>query len=266
VKVRCQDIGIEVSEWGQGEPLVLVHGLGEDHRAWNGLVPLLAGHRRLIACDVRGHGGTPLGEADGTLGQLGADLLALLQALGLGWADLCGFSLGGTIVLRAAIDAPDRVRRLVAVATSSRVGRTARQWYEDRAEQADRGAAALHPYLEEDTRLQFAGAPGAAADQWLLRRQATADPRGFANACRAMGRLHDEPLDAELHRITAPALVVAAERDQLCPPHAGRAVAAAIPGAELAVVPGCGHPVAVERPEELSRILLDFLARAAQER
>jgi 3-oxoadipate enol-lactonase len=206
------------SEWGGGEPLVLVHGLRDDHGAWSAMLPWLAPHRRVFACDLRGHGETSLGSAGGTLAQLAGDLVAFLDAVGLERADLCGFSLGGTIVLRVAIDHPERVGRLVPVATSSRVGRAAVAWYEEQASQAE-GA-------------------------------------GHANACRAMARLGTEPLDPELHRIQARTLVVAAERDELCPPRAGAIIAAGIPGARLRVVPGAGHHVAQERPEELSRAVL----------
>src|SRR5262249_5075822 len=82
--------------------------------------------RRVIAYDLRGHGQSTLGVPDGTLTQLAGDLVALLDALELERPDLCGFSLGGTVVLRAAADHPERVRRLLPVATSSRVGRGAR--------------------------------------------------------------------------------------------------------------------------------------------
>src|SRR5262249_35625983 len=78
-------------------------------------------------------------DADGTLAQLGGDLVALLDALDLGRADLCGFSLGGTIVVRVAIDYPERVGRLVPVATSSRVGRAAAAWYDGQARQGGAG-------------------------------------------------------------------------------------------------------------------------------
>jgi pimeloyl-ACP methyl ester carboxylesterase len=206
------------SEWGRGEPLVLLHGLRDDHRAWSWVLPWLAPHRRVIACDLRGHGETSLGSPDGTLAQLAGDLVAFLDAAGLERADLCGFSLGGTIVLRVAIDHPERVGRLVPVATSSRVGRAAVAWYEEQA--------------------------------------GLADGPGHANACRAMARLGTEPLDPELHRVEAPTLVVAAERDELCPPRAGAIIAAGIAGARLRVVPGAGHHVALERPEELGRAVL----------
>lgn len=259
MNVVCAGLPVRVSEWGRGEPLVLAHGLGEDHRVWRGVVPHLALTRRVIAYDLRGHAETAPGELAATLAQLGSDLVALLDAMELDQADLCGFSLGGTVVLRAAIDAPRRVRHLVPVATSSRVGAAAAAWYRERAELADRGLHALEPVLEQETRQLLHDAPEALAGYWLLRRQAVSDPRGFANACRAMARLHDEPLDPELGAVEAPALVIAGERDPLCPPRAAEIVAGAIPGARLKVVQGSGHLFPVERPAELSRLLLDFL-------
>jgi pimeloyl-ACP methyl ester carboxylesterase len=252
----CRDIEVAWFEWGRGEPLVLVHGLADDHRAWRRTLPWLAMRRRVIAYDLRGHGQTALGSPDGTLEQLAGDLVALLDAIGLERADLCGFSLGGTIVLRAAADHPGRVGRLLPVATSSRVGRAAAPWYAERARLADEGA--LQPVLERDTREQLAGAPDELADHLAIRRQSTADPRGFANACRAMARLHAEPLDADLGRVRAPTLVIAAELDPLCPPRAGEIIAAGIPGARLEVVPGSGHQVELERPAELSRAILSL--------
>jgi pimeloyl-ACP methyl ester carboxylesterase len=254
VRAACRDIEVAWFEWGRGEPLVLVHGLADDHRAWRRVLPWLTVRRRVIACDLRGHGETTLGSPDGTLAQLSGDLVALLDALDLERADLCGFSLGGTIVLRTAIDHPDRVGRLVPVATSSRVGRAAAPWYEERARLADEGR--LADVLERDTREQLAGAPDELADHLTIRRQSTADPRGFANACRAMARLGAEPLDPDLGRIQAPTLVVAAELDALCPPRAGEIIAAGIPGARLEVVAGSGHQVELERPADLSRAIL----------
>ena len=260
VRAACNDLDVAWFEWGRGDPLLLVHGLADDHRAWRKVLPWLAADRRVIACDVRGHGQTSLGNPDGTLAQLGGDLVALMDVLDLERADLCGFSLGGTIVMRAAIDHPERVRRLLPVATSSRVGRTAAPWYEARARLALEGAERLHPVLEQDTREQLAGAPEELADHWRIRRQSTADARGFANAAQAMARLHREPLDPELARVTAQTLVVAGERDPLCPPRAAEIVAGAIPGARVEVLAGAGHQVALERPEELSRLVLAFLA------
>ena len=262
MKAACRDIETTWFEVGRGPVMVLVHGLADDHRAWRRLVPHLAQDHRLLMYDLRGHGQSTLGEADGTLQQLSDDLVALMDAVGLEEADLVGFSLGGTLVMRTAIDHPERVRRLMPVSTSSRVGRVAAEWYAERARLAGEGVEALWPALEEDTRLQFVNSPADFADHFRMRLEATADPRGFGNACRAMAGLGSAPLDPELGRIAAPALVVACDRDELCPPRAGEIIVQGIAGSRLEIVAGSGHQVEVERPAELAALIHGFLSAA----
>ena len=240
--------------------MVLIHGLADDHRGWRRALPRLMLDYRVILYDFRGHGASSLGQPDGRLAQLAGDLAALLDALELERPSLAGFSLGGTIAMRFAIDYPDRLDRLMPVATSSRVGRAAAEWYVERAGLADKGADALLPHLEEDTREQFKTAPELAAEHMRIRRQSVADPRGYANACRAMTRLREEPLDPELAQIKAPTLVIAGAEDHLCPPKAGEMIAAGIEGARMEVIPDCGHQIPAQEPDRLAKLMLEFLA------
>lgn len=263
-KVRSADIETAWYEVGRAAapgspPLVLVHGLADDHRAWRMVLPRLAMRHRVLLYDNRGHGGSSLGEADGTLGQLGGDLVGLLDALEIERAHLCGFSLGGTIVMRAAIDHPERVARLLPVATSSRVGRAAAEWYGARAEMVRGSAPDLRAALEEDTRAVYANAPEQFADGWLIRSQSTADPRGYGNACAAMAALASQPLDPELPRIQAETLVVCADLDRNCPPRAAEIIRDGIPGSRLELIEGSGHPIPVEKPDQLASLILGFL-------
>lgn len=259
MRVRSGDLEVSVHEWGSGPPLLVLHGLGDDHRALRGLVAGLSARHRVVAPDLRGHGGTSLGHPEGSVGQLATDVVALLDTLGLDRVDLAGFSLGGTIALQVAIQVPDRVRRLVGIATSSRVGRAALIWYQDRARAAESGAAALRAALAEDVVTLFLPGSPLIDDHLRLREEATADPRGFANACRANIALAEAPLDPALPRITAPTLLVAARQDPLCPPRAAEIVAARIPGARLEVVDGTGHEIPLERPEALAGRVLEFI-------
>jgi pimeloyl-ACP methyl ester carboxylesterase len=185
--------------------------------------------------------------------------VALLHALEVERAHLCGFSLGGTIVMRTAIDHPERVARLVPVATSSRVGRAAAEWYAARAAMVRSGAAELRETLQQDCRDVYANAPEEFADGWLIRSQSTADPLGYGNACAAMAALNAEPLDPELPGVRAPTLVVCADQDPLCPPRAAEIIRSGIPGSRMELIEGAGHPVPVEKPEQLARLILDFL-------
>lgn len=262
MRIHSRDVEIACYEWGRGEPLVLVHGLADDHRAWRKVLPWLTLDRRVISYDVRGHGQTPIGDADGTLRQLAHDLVVMLDAVGLERVDLCGFSLGGTVVMRTAIDHPERVRRLLPVATSSRVGSAVVEWYGERAQLAEQGTEHLWPALEADTRAQLENAPAEFDDHWRIRLESTADPRGYGNGCRAMARLSTEPLDPELGRIQAPTLVIAAELDRNCPPRAGQIIVDRVPGARMLVIPGSGHQVEVEKPAELSAAILAFLGQS----
>src|SRR6266550_1060044 len=103
MRSRCNDIDVAWHEAGRGEPLLLIHGLGDDHRAWRRAVPDLMLHHRVLMYDLRGHGETSQGAANATLRQLGDDLVALLDAIQLPRTHIAGFSLGGTIAMRTAI-------------------------------------------------------------------------------------------------------------------------------------------------------------------
>ena len=263
MRARCNDLEVAWFEVGRGDPLILVHGLGDDHRAWRRTVPDLMVRRRVILYDLRGHGETSIGAPDGTLRQLGDDLVALMDAIGVARADVAGFSLGGTIAMRAGIDHPSRVRGLALVATSSRVGRAAAEWYTQRVGMVDSNDPRLRDTLATDTADVYAEAPGELEEGLLIRRQSTADPRGYRNACAAMASLNANPLDPELGAIKAPTLIVASDRDRHCPPKAAEIIAAGIKHARLEVFAAAGHPIPVEKPCELARSINSFLAEIA---
>ena len=237
-------------EVGRGEPVVLVHGLGDDHRAWRRVVAPLMLTRRVVLYDLRGHGGSPLGEdADGSLAQLGGDLIAVLDEAGIERATIAGFSLGGTIAMRAAVDAPDRVSALALIGTSSRVNSAARGWYEERAALVDDDDPDLRKTLDKDTEDVYANRPEEIEAGLRIRRESTADPRGFANACRAMASLR---LDDEIAAIKQPTVLVAGDKDQHCPPRASEIIAEKIEGSTVRVLQDTGHPLPVERPQEVA--------------
>jgi pimeloyl-ACP methyl ester carboxylesterase len=247
-------------EVGRGDPVVLVHGLGDDHRAWRRVVAPLMLSRRVVLYDLRGHGGSPLGDADGSLAQLGADLVEVLDDAGLERAVIAGFSLGGTIAMRAAVDAPERVAALALVGTSSRVNKAAREWYAERAAMVERDDPELRKTLDGDTEDVYRNRPEEIEAGLRIRRESTADPRGFANACLAMASLNERPLDDELGAIAVPTVIVAGDNDQHCPPRASEIIAEKIPGSSMRVLEDTGHPLPVERPDEVAEAILGLEA------
>ena len=260
MRARTGDIETAWFEIGRGPPLVLIHGLADDHRLWRKTVPDLALRHRVILYDVRGHGQSSVGDADGTLRQLGDDLNLLLEAIGLERTGVAGFSLGGTIAMRLAIDHPEKVDVLFPVATSSRVGSSAAQWY---AERAARGNVELKATIDRDTVDAYHISPGELDEGLAIRRQSTADPAGYRNAATAMAGLRAKPLEPELVKIGARTLIVCADLDQHCPPRAGEIIAAGIPDSTMEIITGSGHMLPAERPGELAALVVGFLREAA---
>lgn len=229
---------LAVSQSGNGQPLVLLHGWGLNGGVWDTLVPLLAPQYRCVVIDLPGHGASPA--VDGGLEGWAAACLeaAPPRALWLGW------SLGGMVALAAALQAPAAVAGLRLVATTPRFV-TAPDWPQAVAPETLADFAAE---LESDWRgtvekflvLQTLG--GAASKTVLRALRATllaADSagRGLAAGLRI---LECVDLRARLGEVRAPAQVLAGARDRLTPPAAGRALAAAL-DAPFTAMAGAAH-------------------------
>lgn len=113
-RLRVNGVEIAYSAGGEGKPLLLLHGFPQTRALWAKVVPLLAQGRRVIAADLRGYGASskPEGVAAYSFREMGADMLALMQALGHDRFDLAGHDRGGRTAHRMALDAPERIRRI----------------------------------------------------------------------------------------------------------------------------------------------------------
>jgi pimeloyl-ACP methyl ester carboxylesterase len=256
--LRLGDIDVAVRSVGTGPRVVLVHGLAQDRSCWEPQFRDLTGHQ-VIAYDVRGHGGTSLGDADGTAAQLGSDLVALLEAVG---PSICvGFSLGGTIVLWAAAQRPDLIPAAMVVATSSVVGRAAQASYLERIERVRAGGrAALEQMLRDDSHAALANADRDVQAIVARRVQAVGDGAGYCNGAAAMARVRDEPINDLLDRIAAPVEVVGGELDQFCPRRAADIMLERLPNASYVELPGVAHLMTDDDPAALTAAIQRFLA------
>jgi 3-oxoadipate enol-lactonase len=257
--VAIGDTRVAYTAAGDGPPVVLVHGLAEDRRSWAPQQRDLTAWRT-IAYDLRGHGATPLGDGDGSLAQLGGDLVGLLELIGEP-ASVVGFSLGGTIVLWAAAERPDLVRNAVVFGTSSIVGRAAAAWYAERIALVRTGDRdAIRRALREDTAAAVAGAVD--VDALAERRlEAIGDGAGYMNAAQAMASLHDEPLTPRLAAIECHVDVVGGEHDAFCPRKAADVIVDALPHASYHEIEATGHLMNAEAPEAVTSMLNGTLER-----
>jgi len=257
-RVQLGDLEVGFRAAGEGRAVVLVHGLAQDHGMWAAQQRQLTDYRTL-AYDVRGHGATGLGEPDGTLAQLGGDLIAFLERFGP--ASCVGFSLGGTVALWTAAERPDLVTDVLALATSSVVGRRAAAFFEERIELfGGTDEDEIRAALEEDTRGQLAGSDVDVQAVLADRLRAIGDRRGYINGARAMAAINAEPLNDRLERIRCPVLVVSGADDEFCPRRAAEIMLEHLRHGRFQELPNVGHLVTDQDPDAVTEVIGGWLA------
>jgi pimeloyl-ACP methyl ester carboxylesterase len=225
-------------EHGSGEPLVLLHGGVAGSEIFAPILPALAAGRRVITPDLQGHGRT--GESDRPLrvGLLAGDVAALIEQLGLERADVLGYSLGGAVAFRLAVEHPERVRRLILVSIA----------YKRTGSHPEVVAAfdAFSPEMAEPMKAspayRYYAEHAPQPDDWGEHIAKTSE----------MLKLDDDWTD-DVAKIAAPTLLVFADADSIRPDHIvdfyGRLGGGlrdpgwdgAHPGNQLAILPGTTH-------------------------
>lgn len=242
---------------GRPEAPVFVLGpaLGTTTELWRGQISGLSEQLRVIRYDHRGHGESPVPPGPYSLADLGGDVLALLDRLGLERVHLGGMSLGGMVSMWVAANAPGRVDRLVLMCTAARLG-PPEMWTERAAVARTEGVEALADgALARWVPDGFARArPDVVAE---LRAMLTATPaEGYAGCCAAIEHMDLEP---DLPRIEAETLVIAGLADQATPPSHAERIAAGILNARLELIGGAAHLANVARPELITELITGFL-------
>jgi 3-oxoadipate enol-lactonase len=235
--------------------LVLGSSLGTTAAMWDPQVPSLARRFRVLRYEHRGHGGSPAADGSYTIAELADDVLALLDDHGVTSFRYAGLSLGGMVGMELAARVPERVERLALLCTSAMLGPP--EFWAARAEAVRAGGmeAVADGVLARWFTPAFAEAsPDVVA--WLRGMLVSTAPAGYAGCCDAIGGMD---LRGRLGAIRAATLVVAGAEDPATPPDHGRAIADAVPGARIEVVPGAAHIANVERPGEVTDLLLAHL-------
>ncbi|MCH7820912.1 MAG: alpha/beta fold hydrolase [Proteobacteria bacterium] len=244
------------------ETVVLIHGLSETRDVWSRQVAALQSSMHVLAYDVRGFGSSPTGAADGTVRQFADDLAQFLSAHAAAPAWLVGFSMGGVIAQRFALDFPELSKGLVLIASSCTVGRGGQEFFKNRIEAVETGGlASLAKTNDADARSCFWTDNEDLINEYSdLRTGAVIDPLGYLNACHAMLGIAAEPLTDQIAAIRQPTLVISGEHDPYCPPKAAAMISKAIPGAELLVIDAVGHCLQFEASDTLNQAIADFVS------
>jgi pimeloyl-ACP methyl ester carboxylesterase len=260
---------LHVIERGEGRPLVLLHGITLAASIWAPQLHQLAGSEaapgfRVIACDLRGHGGSTAGTAGYGLQVLGDDLATLLEELDLRGALVAGHSMGGMTLMRFCGDHPDVLdERVAGVAFLATAASTplhplllsrATALGARLIDRLDRGDPMPRRAGDNDLslmmcRLAFGKRPSAAAVEQVRACVEAMDDDALGRS--GVGLL-DHDVRETLGELDKPALIMVGSRDVLTPVRSARAIARLLPDAQFRIVPEAGHQLMQERPDEVA--------------
>ncbi|MDR5710083.1 MAG: alpha/beta fold hydrolase [Armatimonadota bacterium] len=276
-RIPTGEVPVRFLEAGSGPPVCLLHGadFGSAELTWRPTLSLLAERFRVIAPDLPGHGHTPpLPGAPATEAYV-RWFRTFVDALRLDRVALMGLSLGGAISLGFALQNPDRVSRLVLVASYGLMRRVPLHALAYRLVRIPalttllaRLRASGNPFLLHLGLRWIVADPGALPLDLLREVRDAMQKRGgkslfYAWLATELDRktVRTCYLD-RLPELRVPTLLLHGDRDRLVPVGSAREAVRRIPHARLVVFPGCGHWVPRERPEEFHRELIAFLERA----
>jgi pimeloyl-ACP methyl ester carboxylesterase len=255
---------------GQGEPLLLVPGLGLDHTYYRLGEPLLRESFETILVDPRGIGKSRKDVVDYTAELWADDFAAMLDAIGISSAHVLGSSLGGAVALAMGVRHPAKVKSLIPVGAFTELTRSVELNYALRKKliakigMGDEMAEFMglwimtRDFIETD-----AGEKVLESTKQNVKNNSPELYARFLDAILRMGRRtpgHAEPeLTARLRSIRAPTLVLCADNDHFIPTHLSKVIGEAIPGALYQEIPGGGHIPFIEKPRETARAVVDFI-------
>ncbi|HEY5526041.1 MAG TPA: alpha/beta fold hydrolase [Candidatus Anoxymicrobiaceae bacterium] len=246
-RVRAGDIDIYYQVYGEGDPVLLLHGGFTASESWAPQIQYLARDHMVIAMDSRGHGRTTLGTMPMTYRQLGRDAAALIDRLGVAPVHVAGESDGGIAALALALERPELLQSMVLLGTSFNTDNyspVARETIKD----------FLNPY--SPAVLFVRG----------LHRMINPERSSWQSFFRRMGEMWLTLPDfttEELGRIQTPTLVIGCDHDEFLshsddPLAVFKETAGAMPNARLVTIPGGTHTVNLEMPATVNNMIGDF--------
>ena len=247
---------LHFEEYGQGTPLILMHGLGSSTLDWEMQITDLAARYRVIVPDVRGHGRSDKPHERYSIAGFSADLVALIEHLNLAPAHLVGLSMGGMIGFQLAVDHPQLLRSLCIVNSGPEVKLRSRadywQWFKRWSLARVLGLATIGQALGRNL---FPKPEQAELRQKMAERWAKNDKRAYLASFDA---IVGWGVKERLSRIPCPTLIVSADHDYT-PVAQKEAYVKLLPHARLVVIDDSRHATPLDQPHRFNQTLLEFL-------
>jgi len=266
MRAELQDVELHYELTGNpaGRTIAMTHGIGGSGEIWSAVAQGLGDRYQILTWDVRGHARSSRPAAGYSIAQFAADLAGLLDHLGIPDAVIMGTSMGGTITQRFILDFPAKAAAAVIMSTSSEVNDAGRQRWEAQADFI--AANGMRAFIErgrpaEQTAQYLAEHPEIVAAE---ERRIANNPDGavYAQIARAVAFYN---FTGELEQVRIPTLVMVGDQDAMTPPGGSVIISRRIPDAELQILPGLGHGLDQQDPQQVVQLVGEFLARRLPE-
>ncbi len=259
-KAAVNDIEIHYEMQGEGDPVMLLTGLGGAGKGWGPQIPIFTKEFLTIVPDHRGAGQSTFADDGYTIEQHASDMAETLRLLDCGPAHIVGSSTGGAIGVVMALDHPDVVRSIVVCSSWAKTDDFFRQQFEVRKRTLrDSG---IEAYQQANTLFLFA--PTYVRDHYDDVREwcemVSAAPADVEVMVKRIDMIIAHDQLGRLGDVGKPTLVIVGKEDFCTPPYFSEQLAGAIPGAELAILEG-GHFFYKERPEEFYQRVREFVRK-----
>lgn len=256
--LHANGIDIYYERIGEGQPILLIHGLGSSSRDWEMQIPSFSKQYQVISFDLRGHGQSQKPSGPYTMSLFAKDTAELVKSLGLAPVHVVGISLGGMIAFQLALDHPELIKSLVIVNTGPEVVvRTMKDRWQVFFRFAIVYLLGMRKMGEVLSKRLFPKDEQASLRQLFVEHWAENDTQAYLNTLRA---IVGWSVTDQIHKINLPTLVVAAEHDYT-PVSAKEAFVSKMPRAKLVVVENSRHATPVDSPEKFNEIVLSCLSK-----
>ncbi|MGH7494651.1 MAG: alpha/beta fold hydrolase [bacterium] len=247
---------------GQGLPVVFTHGFPLSHKIWQPQIEALHDEFCVITPDLRGHGESEAPTGAYSMEKFADDLFTLLKHLNCGPVVMAGHSMGGYIAFAFLRNYPNWVKGLILVSTraaaDSPEGKAGRETLAQLVEKEKSSAPVVMKMLPNMVaQASLAAHPNLRTE--VERIMSNTSQNGLAGALRGMAARADA--NDLLTSLCLPTLIIAGTADALIPHAESESMARAIPGAQLALIEGAGHLPSLEKPEEMNRVLREWLRK-----
>lgn len=256
-KEKVKDIDMYYELTGEGDPLLLIHGLGSSTRDWEEQVPVLSQKYKVITIDLRGHGQTDKPKGPYSMRMFAEDIAELLKNLGINSIHILGISLGGSVAFQLTVDYPDLVKSLIVVNTGIEVRvdsfkmrlEVFKRTFIVKLVGMKKMGEVLAPRLfkkpeQEDLRKK------------LIERWAENDKKAYLAAFYAF---KGWSVRDQLSKINFPTLVIGSDEDYALS-SVKEEYTALIPNARFIEIKDARHAVTMEKPKEFNEIVMNFLS------